>query len=197
MSTPAAEAPERARGRPRSTSADRAIVAATLGLLEEAGYAHLTMAGVAEAAGVSTATLYRRWASKQDLVVAALGAVVPDQPPPDTGSLEGDLREVLRRIVHGLSGERGRILLGVASEVARHPALADAVRARFGAPARANVGEMLERAARRGEIPPPSDVQAAVSVVVGPMHYWLLSGEPMNETAIDALVPMLRRALGA
>ena len=73
-----------ARGRPRSAMADRAIVAATLALLEEHGYAGLTMAGVAERAGVSTATLYRRWSSKQELVVGALAAVIPDQPPSDT-----------------------------------------------------------------------------------------------------------------
>ncbi|HZQ57700.1 MAG TPA: TetR/AcrR family transcriptional regulator [Acidimicrobiales bacterium] len=185
------------RGRPRSAAADKAIVDATLTLLEEVGYGRMTMAGVAEHAGVSTATLYRRWAAKQDLVVAALATLVPDEAPTDTGSLEGDLRETLRRIRNVLGGDRGRILLGLATEVARHPPLSETVRARFGTPMRANVSAMVERAVGRGEIPPPANAQAAVSVIVGPLHYWLLSGEAMTPKAIDALVPMLLRALGA
>lgn len=172
-------------------------MAATLALLEEAGYARVTMAGVAERAGVSTATLYRRWPSKQELVVAAIRAIVPERLPVDSGTLEGDLRETLRRIRHSLSGDRGRILLGLATEVARDPALADAVRVHFGTPAHEAVRGMLQRASERGEIPATIDLPAATSVVVGPLHYWLLSGEPITPKAIDALVPMLLRALGA
>src|SRR5207302_72649 len=58
-------------GRPRSPEADRAIRDATVELLTRDGYANLTMSGVAAAAGVSTATLYRRWRSKLELLVRA------------------------------------------------------------------------------------------------------------------------------
>ena len=59
-------------GRPRSQAADDAILRAALDLLREHGYGGLTMASIIERAGVSSATLYRRWATKQDLVLAAL-----------------------------------------------------------------------------------------------------------------------------
>src|SRR5207248_2484280 len=72
-----AEAPVPLRpGRPRSAEADAAIREATIGLLADAGYANLTMSGIAATAGVSTATLYRRWRSKVDLVVDMLSAPI-------------------------------------------------------------------------------------------------------------------------
>src|SRR2546423_15481019 len=63
---------EARRGRPRSPEADEAIRVATVDLLTTDGYANLTMSGVAAPAGVSTATPYRRWRSKLDLVVDVL-----------------------------------------------------------------------------------------------------------------------------
>jgi AcrR family transcriptional regulator len=186
-----------ARGRPRSVDADRAIVCATIELLEEHGYAGLTMAGVAERAGVSTATLYRRCSSKEDLVVGALETLVVDRPPADTGSLEGDLRESLHRIGEHMSGDRGRLLLGLAGEIFRHPALADAVRARIRRPMEENLRAIFDRATERGEIPPPADIQVAIAMVVGPIHFWLLSGETISPDVVETLVPMVLRALGA
>ena len=185
------------RGRPRSAEADRAIVLATLGLLEEQGFAGMSMAGVAQRAGVSTATLYRRCSSKEELVVGALATLVPDRAAPDTGSLEGDLREMLRRMGEHMSGDRGRLLLGLAGEIIRHPALAEAVRARLQRPTRDNLVAMLGRGAERGEIPPPPDAQVAIALMVGPLHYWLLSGETVSPEVVETLVPMVLRALGA
>jgi AcrR family transcriptional regulator len=184
------------RGRPRSPDADRAIVTATLSLLEEDGYAGLTMAGVAERAGVSTATLYRRCSSKEELVVGALASLVPDRPQPDTGTLEGDLRETLGRMDEHMSGDRGRLLLGLAGEIIRHPALAEAVRARLSLPMQENLAAMLDRAATRGEIPPPADIQVAIALIVGPLHYWLISGETTRPAFVETLLPMVLRALG-
>lgn len=191
---PATAAP---RGRPRSVDADRAILSATLTLLEEQGYSGLTMAGVAERAGVSTATLYRRCSSKEELVVGALATLVPDRPAADTGSLEGDIRDLLRRVGERMGGDRGRLLLGLASEMIRHPALAEAGRDRLSMPMRQNLHALLERATERGEIAAPEDTQVAIALLVGPLHYWLISGETISRGVIETLVPMLARALGA
>lgn len=186
------------RGRPRSLEADRAIHAATLALLGEVGYGQLTMAGVAERAGVSSATLYRRVTGKEDLVVGALESVLPDRPPVDTGSLEGDLREALRRIADTLAGANGRLLLGMSGEMVRHPKLARAVKVRFSEPLRDSVVAMLQRAVERGELPERIDPDLAQSLVFGPLHYrLLLSDEPIGPAIVDRLVPMLLRALGA
>jgi AcrR family transcriptional regulator len=186
------------RGRPRSAEADRAINDATLALLGEVGYGQLTMAGVAERAGVSTATLYRRVTGKEDLVVGALESVLPDRPPVDTGSLEGDLREALRRIAETLAGVNGRLLLGMSGEMVRHRKLAQAVKGRFSEPLRDSLVAMLQRAVERGELPATIDPDLAQSLVFGPLHYrLLLSDEPISPVIVDRLVPMLLRALGA
>jgi AcrR family transcriptional regulator len=187
-----------ARGRPRSAEADRAINDATLALLQEVSYRQLTMAGVAERAGVSTATLYRRVTSKEDLVVGALASVVPSRPPADTGSLEGDLTETLNRMAATLGGSGGRLLLALAGEAIRHPLLGEAMRGRLTVPFRDNLVAMLDRAVGRGEIPPPEDPDLALNLVLGALHYRLMvSNEPIGPAVVARLVPMLLRALGA
>src|SRR2546421_3320565 len=87
------------RGRPRSVEADAAIREATVDLLAQEGYAGLTMSGVAQRAGVSTATLYRRWHSKLELVIDVLAMRAEESPVPDTGTLEGDCRTLLGTLV--------------------------------------------------------------------------------------------------
>src|SRR5215203_1890707 len=87
-------------GRPRDPSRDGVIRAAILRLLGEVGYGALTMDAVASEAGVGKATIYRRWRTKEELVVdtvAELNAV--EAEPVDTGSVEGDLRAVMHAMV--------------------------------------------------------------------------------------------------
>src|ERR1700682_5701852 len=81
----------RTSGRPRNPAADRAILAATLQLLDEQGYSGLALTEVAERAGVSTATLYRRWSSKGPLVLAAMQSILYPVSLPDTGNTRQDL----------------------------------------------------------------------------------------------------------
>jgi hypothetical protein len=60
-----------------------------------------------------------------------------------------------------------------------------------------NIVAMLDRAAERGEIPQPADAEVAIALIVGPLHYWLLSGETISPAVVKTLVPMVLRALGA
>src|SRR5436309_10580162 len=115
------------RGRPRSAEADAAIRQATVDLLVSEGYANLAMSGVAAEAGVSTATLYRRWHSKLDLVVDVLQALAEDWPIPDAGSLAGDCRALLRAMVRALPSTGG-IMAGLLGEFSRNEELAQALR---------------------------------------------------------------------
>jgi AcrR family transcriptional regulator len=187
------------RGRPRSTQCDQAIVEATLAILAEEGYAPLTMAGVASRAGVSTATLYRRWDSKEELVIGAL-ATMSEQAArdvPDTGSLRGDITAVLTRMTEVLTGPGGRIIEGMLSETIRNKELAESLRARLLQPRFAELGAIFDRAAERGEIPPVADVSIALSLITGPIHQRLLvTGELVNGRVIRELVDLLTRAFG-
>src|ERR1700694_4094726 len=123
--------PSGVRGRPRSAEADQAITASTLALLEEEGFASLTMAGVAARAGVSTATLYRRWPSKLDLVVGVLSKASEDVAVIDTGTLAGDLTALLGRSAAKLAGDGGQLFEGLVGDGLRHPALAEALRSQL------------------------------------------------------------------
>src|SRR5438270_13457897 len=84
-------------GRHRSEAADRVIIDAALAVLREHGFEGLTMLGVIERAGVSSASLYRRWRTKEELVIAALESVTVDEVTDDTGSLAGDLAAFAQR----------------------------------------------------------------------------------------------------
>src|SRR5437764_9450209 len=111
-----------ARGRPRSQEADAAIREATVDLLAQEGYAGLTMSGVAHQAGVSTATLYRRWRSKLDLVIDVLALRAEEWPVPDTGNLEGDCRALLHTLVDkARTTPTTPILAGIVGELGRNP----------------------------------------------------------------------------
>src|SRR5438309_1249328 len=95
-------------GRQRSAAADAAILDATLDLLRERGYDSLTVAAVIDRAGVSSATLYRRWPTKQVLVAAAVASLAPEAVAIDTGSLEGDVTAFVRHVAQAIAA-RGNI----------------------------------------------------------------------------------------
>jgi AcrR family transcriptional regulator len=198
MSTMADPTPAPHRGRPRSAEVDHAIAEATLALLGEEGWAGLTMSGVAERAGVSTATLYRRFSSKDDLVCAAMTTDYRARPNVDHGSLEDDLRAKLNEIVERVRGDGGRMVQGVIGEAVRNPRVAQILRTGVLSAGRDDFRRIIDRAVDRGEIPPPEDVNLVVSLVSGPLfHRLLISGEPVTPRVVERLLPLLLAGLGA
>jgi AcrR family transcriptional regulator len=96
-------------GRPRSERSHLAIVKATLELLVEVGYARITMEEVQRRAGVGKATIYRRWASKEELVKDAIQHFSAELPVPDTGSLKGDYAAISTALVAIARGPECRL----------------------------------------------------------------------------------------
>ncbi|MEU9607454.1 TetR/AcrR family transcriptional regulator [Streptomyces sp. NPDC048057] len=192
------------RGRPRDAARDRALLDATLAVLAESGFGGLTTAAVAARAGVSTATLYRRWSSKEDLVIAAAASFTEPYGPPATGSLEGDLRVVLRDKAAAMTGEGGRLMRALIGEAAHNGALAEALTAAFLEPVYRRVAEVVRLAVERGEIPPVKDADLLGEVAVGPVmsRFFLTPRLPeqvdaatAQETA-DRFLPFVLRAVG-
>src|SRR6476469_1608721 len=118
--------PRRAPGRPRSDAAHDAILTAAIALVREVGYDAVTMDGIAARAGVGKATVYRRWASKEALVVEALGGILRAIPVPDTGTTRGDLLALLR-VALAMYGDpaTGMLLSGLVAAMARSAPIAD------------------------------------------------------------------------
>src|SRR3954464_12164899 len=108
-------------GRQRSEAADEAILDATLAVLAEDGYAGLTMAAVIERSGVSSATLYRRYTTKAELVIAAVESLLPQPADTDTGSLEGDLGAFIRNVAQSIERRNERAVQAVRFEKERNP----------------------------------------------------------------------------
>lgn len=191
------------RGRPRDASRDRALMNATLAELQLHGYSGLRTAAVAKRAGVSTATLYRRWRSKEQLVVDAARLWAEDLGPDrDTGSLRSDLALLLHDKATALDGPSGRTLRAVLGEAAHNQALADLLLREYVTPLHERVQALLARAAERGEIPPVADPVVVGEMVIGPMvtHTFLIPHTPGSRPGADIaerLLPYLLRALGA
>jgi AcrR family transcriptional regulator len=183
------------RGRPRSEEAERAILRTTEQLLEERGFEALTMEDVAQAAGVGKATIYRRWPTKGLLAFEAFGAeFLAQQPPPDTGTLRGDLLAALRGWIRTVNGSvAGRTLAGLVAEVQRDPALGEAWRDRFVRPVRDQHRMLVDRGVRRGELSPGADPEVILDLVFGPAYHRLLQSHlPLDDyfaqAVIDAII---------
>jgi AcrR family transcriptional regulator len=145
----------RRKPRRRGLELRSAIYQATLAELTENGYAELTMDRVAARAKASKGSLYRRWASRAELVVDALKSTqVRYSAPPDTGDLRGELVELMHRVAGSHSGMRGEAIRGLIAEVSRHPDLVRTLRAEIVDTAVAPMLEVLRRGVVRHEVRP-------------------------------------------
>lgn len=186
-----APGPAPQRGRPRSEKASQAILEAAADLLLENGLAAVSMDAVAARAGVSKATIYRWWPTKETLALEALyheWAAVP--PPRDTGSLRGDLLSLLRPWVR-LAGRRpyGRAIAALVTEAQTDPEFAREYRARFVEPRRDQARAIFRRAIERGEIPASTKIEVALDLLYGPVYHRLLHGHaPLNDRFIRDVI---------
>jgi len=167
-------------GRQRSQAADDSILSATLDVLAADGYGGLTMSAVIAMAGVSSATLYRRWPTKQQLVAAALASLHSAVVDIDTGSLEGDLGEFLRSAADTMSVRRADLAEDVAVELRRNPEFRAAVNEKFVVPRLVVLGHILDRARNRGELGAGLSSEVAMSFINGPLHHrvFVMGGAP-------------------
>jgi AcrR family transcriptional regulator len=188
-------------GRPRDPSRDGVIRAAILRLLADVGYGALTMDAVASEAGVGKATIYRRWRTKQDLVVDTISDLNrAEATPPDTGAVESDLREMMHQMVALISGPTGAATLSLLSTMPHQPALAEAFRDGPLAVWRQSYDAIWERAEQRGEVRAGlsrSIVAESTSALL--VQRWLLTGEPVDEAYADevletVVLPLVRTA---
>jgi len=188
-------------GRPRDPSRDGVIRAAILRLLADVGYGSLTMDAVASEAGVGKATIYRRWRTKQDLVVDTISDLNrAEAAPADTGSLEGDLRAMMRSLVSVITGPTGAATLSLLSTVPHQPALAHAFQDGPLAVWRQSFDEVWSRAEQRGEVRPGTGSSVIAEVPSALLvQRWLLTGRPVDEAYADevldtVVLPLIRSA---
>ena len=184
--------PTRAPGRPRDPSVDRAILEATLALLAEHGYARLTLTDVAKRAGVSTATLYRRWPSKAPIVLDALRTLILTEQLPDTGNTRDDLVCFLAERLRTMSSPLlTQVIPALAAEGQRNRDFAELFRS-LQRPVRQLAFTLFERGIARGDLPPTLDRELALDLLLGPITFrQLVSGVPLDPALAPAIVDVV------
>ncbi|MFJ8023534.1 TetR/AcrR family transcriptional regulator [Streptomyces sp. NPDC096311] len=193
----------RRRGRPRSATADQAILEATRELLVENGYARLSMEGVAARTGVGKPTVYRRWRSKGALVADAvrdgLLSTTPgrDLAPPNTGNAEQDLRAWLHRYTLVATDPRNvPLALALTAAAAENPHDAEVLYQQLTGPQHAALVERLRSAADSGQLRADADVEAVADAVIGAVLFQLLTGNAAaSPQRADALFDILLAGL--
>jgi AcrR family transcriptional regulator len=182
------------RGRPRSEKARKAVLDAAAELLLARGLSAVSMDAVAEQAGVSKATIYRWWPSKETLALDALftewAAARPQ--PRDTGSLRGDLRSLLRPWARLASSRPyGRVLAALLTETHTDPVFAAEYRRRVVEPRRDQARAIFRRAIERGEIAADTKIEVALDLLYGALYHRLLHGHaPLTDRFTQDVIDM-------
>ncbi len=178
-------------GRPRSDRVHAAILRATAKRLGRAGYAALTIDGVAEEARVARQTIYRRWPSKLELVKEVLAQLSESAPLPDTGAVRSDIAALYRRYATNIPSAGGPIVPALIAESLYNAELAAIVREYIMARRNAAI-DIFERAVARGEIKPTADREMIVDLISGFSWYRkLIAGIPLPDADAETMAALI------
>jgi AcrR family transcriptional regulator len=185
-------------GRPRSARVDEAILLAVVELLLDGTPAEsLSIEAVAARAGVGKATIYRRWANKEALLVDAVASLKGPLPELAGESVRDDLVTLLRPVGRPPMSQAAQVLPCLISELKRSPGL-NRVYQRIVEPRRQLMRDVLHRGIASGELRPDFDVEVMMAILVGPMMAqnmvnWnpALDSTKLPEQIVDTLWPAI------
>ncbi|WP_089913927.1 TetR/AcrR family transcriptional regulator [Leifsonia sp. 21MFCrub1.1] len=198
------DTPSRRVGRPRDDDRESRILAVVNALLAERGYDGVSFEEVARRAGASKPTLYRRWATKREMVVAALKAGPArreDTDAIDTGSLRGDLLALCRRLLTTLRSADGQTALALLQAGFEDPELGETIERTVGPTGARLPAEVVAAAVRRGELPEGVDPFPFEEITGSVLLLRRLNGLATTDAYLEALVdtillPALRATPG-
>ncbi|WP_033329711.1 MULTISPECIES: TetR/AcrR family transcriptional regulator [Actinomadura] len=178
-----------------------AITEAVLSELAEVGFGQLSMDGVARRARAGKSALYRRWPSKQEMVLDAVSSV--SVPIADVRTSH-DLRTVVTLLVESvdnwLSDDMNRrILPDLLAEALRNPDLGEALTTRIGLIRRTHYRRVLEERISTGEVDADADIEYALDLLAGPL-FWRVCGRrqssspALRENVVQSVLDVLRGA---
>ena len=167
---------QRKPGRPRSAQAHKAILKATLELLAQEGFQGLSIEDVAARAGVGKTTIYRRWPSKDELVIDAIHEVQVDLSTVDTGNFRDDLVILFKSAYKGLMTHPllPQLVLRLISEYQANPEIFQVFLTQLLFPRFQQFKHMVEKAQARAEIRGDIDWTLALELIAGPIFFNLL-----------------------
>ncbi|GAA2275383.1 TetR/AcrR family transcriptional regulator [Actinomadura luteofluorescens] len=159
------------------------IIEAVLSELAEAGYGQLSMDGVARRAKAGKSALYRRWSSKQEMVLDAVSSVsVPTADVQDSHDLRTVVTLLVESVDNWLSDDMNRrILPDLLAEALRNPSLGEEWTTRIGLMRRTHWREVLEERIKTGEVDADADIEYALDLLGGPL-FWRVCGRRQNSS---------------
>ena len=186
-------------GRPRDPHISAAILAATLDLLAEEGYASLSMEAVAQRAGVHKPAVYRRWPTKLDLVVAAVRSISPDTAVPVTGDPRRDLTSLLHDSARNAQRDpRVQVGLRLMAEGVVDAELAAAINTRVLGPRRDTARAIVERGITARQLRADLDVDLVIDLLFGPIHSRVfITHRSMTRAQVERLVELVLDGIAA
>jgi AcrR family transcriptional regulator len=190
--------PRRGPGRPRNEEADREIVSACLAVLSEQGYDRCSIEAVAARAGVTRATVYRRHATKADLVSAALSTLAGVEEPAETSAglaAVVGLVEQFRSCMEACDGLS--IVASLYLHRDEHPEMLEEFRDRVVHPGRNRLVAALSAARDAGELRADADVELAADALMGGFLTRVLTGVPLPAGWAEQTVRGIWRGLAA
>jgi AcrR family transcriptional regulator len=183
-------------GRPRDRQIDAAVLKATLAALGESGYGRLTFEDVARRAGTTKPAIYRRWPSRQRLVLAALGQRLGGARRPDTGCTLCDLDECLKVFVAAFRRLPPGVIGPLFADCAGDRDLRAVFMTTLFDPPRAAVRQTLERAHARGDLREDVDLELILDLIGSLVHYRALFGHaPTSDVEIERAVEALLQGI--
>jgi len=178
-------------GRPRSAQSHQAILQAALELLAEVGFAAMSMDAIAARAGVGKTTIYRRYASKEELVADAIENIREEIVIPDTGNLQSDIDTLIQNAAQITLNPIGRQTVAmIISSASSNPQFAQIYWTKYLQPRRKAFAVVLERAKARKEIQADLDSDLIFDTMSGIMLYALIFQPPS-----ESWTTYVRRAL--
>lgn len=178
-------------GRPRSAQSHQAILQAALELLAEVGFAAMSMDAIAARAGVGKTTIYRRYASKEELVADAIESIREEIVIPDTGNLQSDIDTLIQNAAQITLNPIGRQTVAmIISSASSNPKFAQIYWTKYLQPRRKAFAVVLERAKARKEIQANLDSDLIFDTMSGIMLYALIFQPPS-----ESWTTYVRRAL--
>jgi AcrR family transcriptional regulator len=175
------------------------ILESVLTELAEVGYGRLSMDSVARRAGSGKSALYRRWQSKEEMVLDALASISTPSPKRDTSTgLREDIREAVYGVNEWLSDARmSRIMPDLLAEAKRNPDLATALD-RLAGNRRQHALSIINAAVARGDVAVDADIEYAIDLMAGPI-FWRICGlrKETNVPFLDKVVDTILHTLGA
>lgn len=187
------------RGRPRDPGLDARIRERALDLLLDRGIEGTTMDEIAARAGAGKASVYRRWPSKEDLVLDALDHVVRAEVPiPDTGSLRTDLELAWGDLLRFVASPRGRVLIRLLLAAPGPAEGLERVHRNLWARQQEMAAASLERARDRGELRADVADDVVIDQLMGPILARVVTGRPLPDASdVPRLVELTLHGIGA